>query len=179
MQFCLVGNGNNNIYPSGIDESASAEPQLKELRPERYSENGTSNISLPYKVDTFMEQSYKENEVGRDLKDDAKENVPCFLPALDISSRNYSPSCDKRKLNDVKRRKAESSSDSSSSDEEIKELCSYSTSKAKLSLSKPPDKIAAVSSSFNICQRRRSRGTSPRFQAIARPSINFDRMQQV
>lgn len=179
MQLHFAGNGNNNVYPSVIDESVSTEPQLKELQPERYSENGLSNISLTHKLEAFLEQSHKEKEIGRESKDDAKENVPCFLPALDVSSRQYPVSSDKRKLNEVKRRKAESNSDSSSSDEEIKELCSYNTAKSKLSSSKPPDKIAAVSSSFIICQRRRSRGTSPRFQAIARPSINFDRMQQV
>lgn len=171
------GSNNNN---SGVaTEVTSTEPQLKELRLEKYSENnGVANIALAPKLDILPEQTHKENEVDGNQKDDAKENVPCFLPALEVPGRKYHSSSDKRRLNDVKRRKAESSSDSSSSDDEIKELFSQSTTKCRISSSKPPGKIHAVSSSFIFCQRRRSRGSSPRFQPIPRPSINFDKMQQ-
>ena len=162
-----------------MDENAAIEPQLKELRPENYLENGLSNRALTPKLDIFPDQTQKEKEIGESPKDDVKENVPCFLPFLEISSRKYAPISERRKFHDVKRRKAESNSDSSSSDDEIKELCSRNTAKFKLSSSRPPDKIAAVSSSFIICQRRRSRGTSPRFQTNPRPSVNFDKMQQV
>ena len=137
-------------------------------------------VTLAPRFDIFPDQAHKEKEFCEDTKgEETKENLPCILPLLDLPSRRYAQSSDRRKLNDVKRRKAESSSDSSSSDDEIKELCSHGIPKYRLSSSRPPDKIPAVSSSFVICQRRRSRGVSPRFQSIQRPSINFERMQQV
>lgn len=150
------------------------------MRPEKYSENGISNITSTPKLESIQEQSTKDKESSDDVKgDEAKENLPCFLPALDVPTRKFPPPSDKRKLNDVKRRKAESCSDSSSSDDEIKELCSYGIPKHRVSSSRPPDKIAVVSSSFVICPRRRNRGPSPRLHTVQRPSINFDRMQQV
>ncbi|XP_065062968.1 uncharacterized protein LOC135689599 isoform X2 [Rhopilema esculentum] len=172
------GNGNNNNFPSLTGEPHVLEPLLKELRLEKYSENAGINYLTSSRLEVFSEQSLKEKEPENDSKrDETKENQPCFLPVLEFPARTFPSSTDKRKLTDFKRRKVESSSDSSSSDDELKELCSYSSAKLR-ACSRPPDKIAAVSSSFVVCQRRRNRGPSPRLQTMPRPSINFERMQQ-
>ena len=175
----LTGNSCNNNLPCLTNEGVSSEPQLKELSPERFTENLSAQLCLP-RTHSFPEVSQKETDEEK-VPDEAKENHPFYFPVLELSSKDphhCAPSPSKRKAGDVKRRKAESGSDSSSSDDEIKELCSYGIAKFRAS-SRPPDKMAAISSSFVVCQRRRSRTPSTNFHSFSRPSINFDRMQQV
>ena len=175
----FTGSSCNNNLPCLTNEATSSEPQLKELSPEQFTENLSSQLCLP-RTDSFPEVNHKETD-EENVPDEAKENHPFYFPVLELSNKephHWSPLPSKRKAGDVKRRKAESGSDSSSSDDEIKELCSYGITKFRAS-SRPPDKMAAISSSFVVCQRRRIRTPSTNFHTFSRPSINFDKMQQV
>ena len=112
------------------------------------------------------------------LDDDLKENHPFCIPTREatlITKFNYS---EKRKFSEVKRPKPESGSDSSSSDDEIKDICSRGVSKFRAG-SSPPDKIAVLVTPSGSCHRKRNKTVSPRVQTIQRPSINFERMQHV
>ena len=174
MNLILAGPGCNNNYSSRSEDTVTFEAQLKELCQEKYPENAGWNL-FPARMDFLGSVDLKDSR-NVVMRDESKENHPCLVPVVQLPRLDHA-GC-RRKLSDVKRRKAESGGESSSSDDEIKEICSNGVTKVRAA-SRPPDKMAGISTSFVVCQRRRSKGALPRFQSGQRPSINFDKMQQV
>lgn len=128
-------------------------------------------------------------------RDASEENIRGFLP-IEIPARENSVP-EKRKWSQVNSHKllqqfASSGNDSSSSDDEIKELCSKKTGPLVLS-SSPPGKVTVLSKHSAFSARVRpttytSEGHSRKKHRLvfaedeeffSRPSLNFEKMQQV
>lgn len=128
-------------------------------------------------------------------RDTSEENIRGFLP-IEIPARENSVP-EKRKWSQVNSHKllqqfASSGNDSSSSDDEIKELCSKKTGPLLLS-SSPPGKVTVLSKHSAFSARVRpttytSEGHSRKKHRLvfaedeeffSRPSLNFEKMQQV
>ena len=151
----------------------------------------TLKINSPLPVDV----SSKENICTRN---DTREESECgFLPIETPTSRENSAP-EKRKWSQVSTHKllqqfaSGSGSDSSSSDDEIKELCYKKSGSLPLS-SSPPGKVTVLSKHSAFSARVRpttytSEGHSRKKHRLvfaedeaffSRPSLNFEKMQQV
>ena len=132
----------------------------------------------------FPNEQLKEDE---SLKIENKENGE-KLTGLNLSSSRGLCSAEKRKWSDVKRSrfpKQNFSSDSSSSDEEVKELFSKQQKSNSFSSSNSDDRRQKASPArsskirpSDSHARKRHRMTS-HDRIYSRPSLDFEKMQQV
>lgn len=169
--------------------SFSFSPSTDKVSNNNNVHEGALKINSPLPID----QASKENLYAQ--KDTRKESVAGFLP-IEMPTIRENNAPEKRKWSQVNTHKLlqqfASGNDSSSSDDEIKELCSKKS--GPLLSSSPPGKVTVLSKHSAFSARVRptlyTEGHSrkkhrfvfaePEDEAFfSRPSLNFEKMQQV
>lgn len=176
---------------SDLEENADEDDELREINAADNNNIHEDSFKIKSSFAGQLEQeSAKENiYTERDHKEENRGFLPIEIPTRESSA------AEKRKWSQVNTHKLlqqfASGNDSSSSDDEIKELCSKKSGPLVLS-SSPPGKVTVLSKHSAFSARVRptihtSEGHSRKKHRVvfaeddglfSRPSLNFEKMQQ-